>query len=213
MTDLLGEEPIQILEGVWYLPGFVSPADNLPLLMQIVSQCPLRHMTTPGGHRMSAAMTNCGDYGWVSDRAGYRYECRDPQTGRRWPQLPTAWSRMSAQAAQVAGFSDFRADVCLINRYAPGDSMGAHQDRDELDFTQPIVSVSLGIPARFFLLGPVRKGKATPVDLVSGDVIVFGGSARLYYHGVRRIKQNTDPLFGAYRYNLTFRAARSSPVA
>ncbi len=157
---------------------------------------------------MAVATTSCGDTGWVADTRGYRYSDVDPLSGDPWPPMPACFSELSRKAAEFAGFQAFEADTCLVNRYAPGVGMGAHQDRDERDFSQPIVSVSLGLPARFFVVGAERKGRSTPIDLKSGDVLVFGGTARRYYHGVRPVKPGQHPRFGCCRWNLTFRRAR-----
>ena len=195
---------------MWLLPGWVDTA-SLAVIREDISvidrAAPFRHMTTPGGHSMSVAMTNCGSAGWVTDRTGYRYSAQDPVTGEVWPAIPERWHTLATGAAEEAGYADYRSDACLINRYAAGAAMGSHQDRNEQDFSQPIVSVSLGLPARFFVQGPERRGRSIPVDIKSGDVIVWGGESRLWFHGVRPLKDGTDPVFGAYRYNLTFRVA------
>jgi alkylated DNA repair protein (DNA oxidative demethylase) len=200
-------EPLD--EGVVLLRGFASPAaDELARgVEQVCTASPLRHMLTPGGQRMSVAMTNCGPVGWVSDRAGYRYQATDPLTGNQWPALPSAFLSLSAAAAERAGFRAFRADACLINRYEPGARMSLHQDKDERDFTQPIVSVSLGVPAVFQLGGSARSGAVQRVPLEHGDVVVWGGVARLRYHGVLTLKPAQHVSFGAARINLTFRKA------
>jgi alkylated DNA repair protein (DNA oxidative demethylase) len=153
-------------------------------------------------------MTNCGQFGWVTDRTGYRYEEMDPETGQRWPAMPPLFSLLAANAARAAGFAPFCADGCLINRYEPGARMTLHQDKNERDFDQPIVSVSLGLPAIFQFGGFERGDKTTRISVLHGDVIVWGGPARLRYHGIAPLKQGTHPLLGDYRYNLTFRRAR-----
>ncbi len=168
----------------------------------------MRHMETRRGFVMSVAMTNCGQVGWVSDRLGYRYAAHDPETGTCWPRMPDVLKKLANGAASVAGYSDFHPDVCLINRYEPGAQMGAHQDVNEQDFSQPIVSVSLGIPARFFYLpGQQKQGKSFALDLNDGDIVVFGNEARCCYHGVRKLKPAEHPLTGVFRWNLTFRRA------
>jgi len=158
---------------------------------------------------MSVAMTNCGELGWVSDRRGYRYSAIDPETGKPWPAMPAVMQSLAAEAADLAGYPGFKPDACLINRYVPGAQMGAHQDRNERDRSQPIVSVSLGIPARFFVMleDTADSAKSIPVDLSDGDVIVFGGAARMCSHGVRKLKSGLHPLWGEARWNLTFRMA------
>src|ERR1039458_7698070 len=126
------------------LPEFAAAeTDSLyAQLSELLAQSPWRHMLTPGGQRMSVAMTNCGRVGWISDRAGYRYQSIDPQSGRAWPQMPASWSRLAARAAALAGFPGFGPDACLINRYEPGARLSLHQDRNERDFSAPVVSVS-----------------------------------------------------------------------
>ena len=169
---------------------------------------PLRHMITPGGWTMSVAMTNCGEAGWVTDRSGYRYDAIDPQTGQAWPAMPTVFSALAAGAAAAAGFAGFAPDVCLINQYRPGARLSLHQDRDERDFSNPIVSVSLGLPAIFLWGGQQRADRPTRIPLMHGDVAVWGGVDRLTFHGVHPLAEGVHPLTGAIRYNLTFRKAR-----
>jgi DNA oxidative demethylase len=176
-------------------------------LRGIQQEAPFRHMTTPGGFRMSVAMTNCGELGWVTDRTGYRYASVDPEAGRSWPRMPRLFSRLAQDAASTAGFTDFRPDSCLINRYEPGARLTLHQDRNERDYSQPIVSVSLGLPAVFLFGGPRRNDRVIRVPLTHGDVVVWGGPARLRYHGVAALKEGRHALTGAQRINLTFRKA------
>jgi alkylated DNA repair protein (DNA oxidative demethylase) len=164
-------------------------------------------MVTPGGYRMSVAMTNCGALGWVTDRTGYRYDPIDPETGRPWPQMPLSFRELAEGAAAIAGYEGFVPDACLINRYEPGARLSLHQDKNEGDFHQPIVSVSLGIPAAFLFGGPRRVDKPERVELTHGDVVVWGGPDRLRYHGVAPLKDRCHPLLGRYRINLTFRKA------
>jgi alkylated DNA repair protein (DNA oxidative demethylase) len=156
---------------------------------------------------MSVETSNCGSLGWVSDRRGYRYTEIDPLNGEPWPVMPEIFQEIAEKAAMTAGFPRFRPDSCLINYYVPGTQMGAHQDKDEKDFSAPIVSVSMGIDARFFVLGQERRGTSTSVDLSDGDVVVFGGPSRLFFHGVRKLKTSSHEVFGASRWNLTFRKA------
>jgi alkylated DNA repair protein (DNA oxidative demethylase) len=190
------------------LPGRADAAALAPLIAAVAAAAPFRFMTTPRGGRMAAAMTSCGACGWVSDRRGYRYEDRDPETGLPWPEMPQAFAALAAGAAAGGGFAGFVPDTCLINRYAVGAGMGLHRDADEADFDQPIVSVSLGLPAVFLVGGAERRDRPQPLALRSGDVMVFGGRARLLFHGIRPVKAGDDPLFGPFRYNLTFRRAR-----
>ena len=197
-------------EGAVLLRGFARAfeAELLPALRAIVKQAPFRHLITPGGHRMSVAMTNCGSVGWVSDNTGYRYDAIDPESKQTWPAMPTVLRRLAADAASDAGFNGFEPEACLINRYVPGAKLSLHQDKDELDFSAPIVSVSLGLPATFAFYGLTRGGKGRSVALGDGDVLVWGGPARLVYHAVRPVKGGTHPVTGGFRYNLTFRHAR-----
>ena len=184
-----------------YLP------ELLPALDAIVLAAPLRHMATPGGLRMSVAMSNCGALGWVTDGRGYRYARRDPASGLPWPPMPSVFLHLAREAALAAGYADFSPDACLVNRYAPGARMALHQDRDECDFTAPIVSVSLGLPATFLFGGAERADKAVRIPLLHGDVVVWGGADRLRFHGVAPLKEGEHALLGAQRINLTFRKA------
>ena len=179
----------------------------LAALRAIAARAPWRHMVTPGGHAMSVATTNCGAAGWVSDRRGYRYVGQDPQSGRPWPALPPAFLRLAALAAAQAGYPGFAPDACLVNRYEPGARMSLHQDRDERDFGQPIVSVSLGLPPVFLFGGMRRSDPASRHLLHHGDVVVWGGPSRLRYHGVLALKEGNHALLGRLRINLTFRKA------
>ncbi|AIX73105.1 MAG: DNA oxidative demethylase AlkB [Mixta calida] len=180
----------------------------LALIEQLAQQNPFQHRITPGGHRMSVAMTNCGDLGWSSDARGYQYSGEDNLTGRRWPPMPEAFRALALAAAQEAGFKHFQPDACLINRYEPGAKLSLHQDKDEKDLRQPIVSVSLGLPAVFQFGGFERGDAVQRVLLEHGDVVVWGGPSRLRFHGVLPVKPGVHPLAGPYRYNLTFRRAR-----
>jgi alkylated DNA repair protein (DNA oxidative demethylase) len=174
---------------------------------QVIARAPLRHMVTPGGFRMSVATTNCGALGWLSDRKGYRYGACDPESGKPWPPIPDSFLRLARAAAEAAGFPAFAADACLVNRYVPGARLTLHQDRNERDFRQPIVSVSLGLPAVFLFGGNTRRDKPARIPLAHGDVAVWGGASRLRFHGVMPLKDAQHPLLGACRFNLTFRRA------
>jgi alkylated DNA repair protein (DNA oxidative demethylase) len=200
--------PVALGEGIALLRGFADTAALLPLIEHVAARAPFRHLVTPGGQTMSVAMTNCGPLGWVSDRSGYRYSSRDPLTGREWPAFPAEFMALAHAAATRAGVAEFQPDACLINRYAAGARLTAHRDADEQNFAQPIVSVSLGLPASFAFYGLARGGKGRGVALVDGDVLVWGGPSRLVYHAVRPIKPGVHPLTRGYRYNLTFRHAR-----
>jgi alkylated DNA repair protein (DNA oxidative demethylase) len=179
----------------------------LAALADVVAAAPFRHMTTPGGFRMSVAMTNCGALGWVSDESGYRYAAEDPESGRAWPPLPRSFHNLATGAAARAGFADFVPDACLVNRYEPGARLTLHQDKNERDLAAPIVSVSLGLPAVFLFGGATRGQRAMRVPLDHGDVVVWGGPDRLRYHGVLALKDGHHPLLGSHRINLTFRRA------
>lgn len=197
----------ELCAGMTYLPAFVDSRPIRPVIETILCASPLRRMQTQRGQFMSVETSNCGSLGWVSDRKGYRYTQNDPVSGEAWPDIPDVLMQIAEQAAIAAGYTGFRPDSCLINHYVPGTQMGAHQDKDEKDFGAPIVSVSLGIDARFFVLGPERRGASTSVDLSDGDVVVFGGPSRLFFHGVRKLKAASHEVFGASRWNLTFRKA------
>ena len=198
-----------LIDNVFLLKTYALSNETQILadLQAIILQAPLRHMMTKMGFSMSAAMSNCGELGWVSDSKGYRYDALDPQTGRFWPAMPVSFFKLAQQAAQEAGFGDFKPDACLINQYKVGASMSLHQDKNELDFTQPIVSVSLGIPAIFQFGGLSCSDKPIKIPLVHGDIVVWGGDARLKYHGIMPLKPNNHAVLGPYRYNLTFRKA------
>ena len=179
----------------------------LALIERIARTAPFRRMSTPGGRTMSVAMTNCGALGWVSDARGYRYTSHDPLTARPWPAMPAAFATMAVEAAMVAGFPNFLPDACLINRYEPRTRLTLHQDRNERDFSQPIVSVSLGLPARFLWGGPARTDPVRRVPLEHGDIVIWGGPARLVHHGIHPLAEETHALTGRTRLNLTFRRA------
>lgn len=195
-------------DGITLLRGFADSRVLFPIIERVAAESPFRHLVTPGGQTMSVAMTNCGHVGWISDRTGYRYGSRDPLTGRDWPRMPVEFEELALKAAATAGFPNFVPDACLINRYAPGSRLTAHRDADEQDFEQPIVSVSLGLPATFAFYGLTRGGKGRSVALADGDVLLWGGPSRLVYHAVRPVKPGHHPVTGDCRYNLTFRHAR-----
>jgi alkylated DNA repair protein (DNA oxidative demethylase) len=191
------------------LAGFALPVETELLLAlgEVVDGAPFRHLITPGGFRMSVAMTNCGTAGWVSDRSGYRYDAIDPDSGQRWPAMPPVFADLATRAAARAGFAGFAADACLINRYDPGSRLSLHQDRNERDYGAPIVSVSLGLPAMFLFGGARRTDRPLRVPLEHGDVVVWGGPARLAFHGVAQVNDGMHQLVGRQRFNLTFRKA------
>jgi DNA oxidative demethylase len=213
LFDSIGDiHPSQqvMAEGAVMLRGFARPreAELIAALREIVQAAPFRHMQTPGGHQMSVAMTNCGPLGWITDRSGYRYDGIDPESGKPWPAMPPVFGELAMKAAERAGFGGFSPDACLINRYAPGARMSLHQDRDEEDFDHPIVSVSLGLPAIFLFGGAKRSDKPTRYRLEHGDVVVWGGPSRLFFHGVAPLADGEHALLGRQRINLTFRRAR-----
>jgi alkylated DNA repair protein (DNA oxidative demethylase) len=201
----LADEPLD--PGAVVLRGFARCRDAAlaEAIEAVASQAPFRHLITPGGFRMSVAMTNCGRLGWVSDRRGYRYDPVDPESGRLWPEMPEAFTTLARAAADSAGYPGFTPDACLMNRYAPGARLSMHQDRDERDLHAPIVSVSLGLPAVFLWGGDRRADRARRVPLQHGDVVVWGGPARLRYHGVLALKEGEHPFADGFRINLTFR--------
>jgi alkylated DNA repair protein (DNA oxidative demethylase) len=208
MDDLFPGDLV-IGDRAMVLAGFARSVDAalLEALDEIVAMAPFRHLITPGGFRMSVAMTNCGEAGWVSDRTGYRYDAIDPDGGRRWPAMPPVFGDLATRAADRAGFVGFVADACLINRYDPGSRLTLHQDRNERDYAAPIVSVSLGLPAVFLFGGTRRADRPVRVPLNHGDVVVWGGPARLAFHGVAQIEDGVHPVVGRQRINLTFRKA------
>ena len=196
--------------GAVVLRGFASAraAAVKEALAGVAVVAPFRHLITPGGFRMSVAMTNCGELGWVSDRSGYRYDAVDPESGARWPAMPDAFRALARDAAACAGYPDFAPDACLVNRYEPGARLSMHQDRDEKDLRAPIVSASLGLPAVFLWGGDARGDKARRVVLHHGDVVVWGGPSRLRFHGVLALKDGDHPFAGGHRINITFRKVR-----
>ena len=204
--------------GAWLLRRFAADLSSelLVALEQVLARAPWRRPLTPGGRAFSVEMTHCGDVGWTSDRRGYRYEPQDPLTGAAWPAMPLVFANLARAAAAEAGYEGFEPDTCLVNRYAPGASMGLHQDRDEADFSQPIVSVSLGLPATFLFGGATRAAPRQRLQLTHGDVVVWGGSSRLNFHGIARLAAGIHPGTGSCRLNLTFRRAGrglSTPTA
>ena len=204
-----GERLEPLTEGAVVLRGFArcEAAALLAAVQNVSVAAPLRNMITPGGFRMSVAMTNCGRAGWVTDRRGYRYEAADPMTGRAWPPIPGLFRELAMGAADAAGFARFEPDACLVNRYMPGTQLSLHRDENECDLTAPIVSVSLGLPAVFLFGGLSRGDRSRRIPLQNGDVVVWGGPARLTYHGVAPLADGEHPLTGRCRINLTLRRA------
>ena len=210
--DLFENTHVQILhiaEGATLLRKYAltNEVHLLNDLKSIIAKSPLRHMVTLGGFTMSVAMTNCGKLGWVSDKKGYRYDALDPSTGAPWQAMPESFLQLANNAAAEAGYANFVPDACLINQYEIGARMSLHQDKDEQDFSQPIVSVSLGCAATFLFGGLKRSDKPRKILLQHGDIVVWGGKSRLNYHGIMPLRTNNHEALGAYRFNLTFRKA------
>jgi DNA oxidative demethylase len=203
------EPRIDIALGAVLLHRFALTTERelISALEAVVAAAPFRHMVTPGGQTMSVAMTNCGSAGWVTDRKGYRYDRIDPLTSRPWPQMPRSFLTLARNAAAAAGYSGFEPDACLINRYVPGARLTLHQDRNERDLSAAIVSVSLGLPAKFLFGDLERSVRPRRVMLHHGDVVVWGGPSRLAYHGIDTLKDAEHPVTGRCRINLTFRQA------
>lgn len=199
----------RLSEGAVLFHGRVSEHAEaiVEAIREINRVSPFRHLITPGGHRMSVSMTSCGALGWMSDRNGYRYTGSDPRSDLPWPSMPELFSDLAAAAAAQAGFPGYEPDACLINRYRPGAKLSLHQDKDERDYNQPVVSFSLGLPATFLWGGFRRKDKPKRLLLEHGDVLVWGGPDRLRYHGIGPLPEGEHPLLGAQRINLTFRKA------
>ena len=211
LFDRSQNETIKLKEGAFLFKAFALQHDKtlLSTIDTIAQTSPFRQMMTPWGRKMSVAMTNCGKGGWISEKQGYRYSALDTLTKKAWPVMPDCFLSLAKDAAQAAGFLDFLPNACLINKYAIGSRMGLHQDKDEGDFSQPIVSVSLGLPAKFLFGGLTRSEKPLRVMLHHGDVFVFGGPARLAYHGIDPLKEGRHELTHVFRYNLTFRSVQT----
>lgn len=207
--DQQGKSKESLAEGAVILRGFATSEapELIEALQGLLGISPFRHMLVRGGRRMSVGMTNCGALGWVSDQTGYRYDRIDPVTGRSWPAMPAVFEELAVRAAAEGGFENFAPDACLVNRYEPGAQMGLHQDKNEVDYSAPIVSVSLGLPAVFLFGGARRSDRPRKVPVENGDVIVWGGPNRLAYHGVAKLAHGEHPLTGPSRINLTFRKA------
>ncbi len=199
----------ELAPGARLLRGFACSvaAELKAAVAAIATAAPFRHMQTPGGFRMSVAMTNCGEYGWTSSASGYRYAERDPTTGAAWPAIPPVILELARSAAAASQFAGFVPNACLVNRYEPGARLTLHQDKDERDLRHPIVSVSLGVPAVFLFGGLKRSDRPRRLELVHGDVVVWGGPSRLRYHGVAPLKVAEHEFAGAARINLTLRRA------
>ncbi|MET1253925.1 alpha-ketoglutarate-dependent dioxygenase AlkB [Aliikangiella maris] len=210
MSDLFSglRSTTEVYPQTFLLPSFTQTKMLRQLIVTIIKQAPFRKMATPNGHYTNIPLTNCGDWGWVSDEQGYRYSETDPLTGHPWPTMPDYFYQLANSAAAAVGFNNFSADACLINQYKIGSKLGSHQDKNERDFTQPIVSVSIGLPATFQIFGHRRSGKAVEINLYDGDVMVWGGQSRMMYHAVKTIKANPNNPAQRYRYNITFRSSQ-----
>ena len=209
-AGILEEPPYETMgPGAVLLRLFALPyvSEILGSIKDISAQAPFRHMTTPWGAVMSVAMTNCGEAGWLTDRTGYRYDRTDPESGRPWPVMPNCFRVLASDAAKQTGYPAFVPDACLINRYEPGTRLALHQDKNERDYAQPIVSVSMGLPATFQFGGLKRGDPVRKFTVRHGDVAVWGGPSRLYYHGVAELKEGEHEFLGRLRINLTFRSA------
>lgn len=182
-------------------------ATLLAAIDRVAAVSPFRQMVTPGGYTMSVAMTNCGPLGWSTDRHGYCYSPVDPLSGNLWAPMPDCFLALVQDAANRAGYPHFHPDACLINRYQPGAKLSLHQDKDEACLDAPIVSVSLGLPATFQFGGLTRSAPLQKIYLEHGDVVVWGGESRLFYHAILPLKAGNHPQVGPWRYNLTFRRA------
>jgi alkylated DNA repair protein (DNA oxidative demethylase) len=196
-----------MVEGFRLYPAYFDPPAQQRLVaavLEAAAAAPFYRPVTPGGQAMSVEMTNLGPLGWVTGPAGYRYEARHPATGRPWPPIPPPLLAMWADLAPGAS----PPDACLVNLYRPGARMGLHQDRDEADFAQPVISVSLGDTALFRIGGTERAAPTRSLRLASGDVCVLAGKARLAFHGVDRVLAGSSRLVpGGGRINLTLRRA------
>jgi alkylated DNA repair protein (DNA oxidative demethylase) len=197
--------PVSV-RGFRFLPGYLNPVEQRALAHAVLARLTEAPLFTPvmprTGRPFSVRMTNLGALGWVSDRLGYRYQTTHPATGRAWPAIPGELLRIWCNLAGSA----HDPEACLVNFYDAGARMGLHQDRDELDFSAPIVSVSLGDAAVFRLGGRERGDPTRTFRLASGDVVVLGGESRLFFHGIDRIHAGTSDIVpGGGRINLTLR--------
>lgn len=213
MTDLFssltpanGNPSAQDLgHGIFHIKQLTSSNECLNLITLITEQAPLRQFMTPMGHLTKVKMSNCGKYGWISDQNGYRYSSTDPQNLKDWPKLPTKFLQLHKYACELAGLPRFKPDACLINCYEIGLSMGRHQDKDEVDASWPIVSISLGLPAVFQIYPTQSSNSVKTVLLEDGDVIILSGASRSFYHGVKTVKADLLQPKLLQRFNLTLR--------
>jgi DNA oxidative demethylase len=203
-ADAAGGSVQTLAPGLMLLTGYADATSLMDDILPLLAVSRLRQMTVPGGGRMAVSMSNCGALGWTSDAQGYRYAAIDPLTGAPWPAMPESLFRLARRAAAAAGFEGFAPDVCLINHYQVGAGLGVHSDSDEADMAHPIVSVSLGATAQFLWGGLRRRDPLLRMPLHNGDVLVWGGPARLTYHGVSPMR---SAQIDTQRFNLTFRRA------
>lgn len=209
-SDMAGDMAAS-LAGFRLYPGHFDRPDQVELLAavrEVLQTAPLFTPRMPkSGRPFSVRMSNCGPLGWVSDESGYRYQASHPETGRPWPPIPPA---LMALWSALARFRD-PPEACLINSYGAHAKMGLHQDRDELEFDAPVISISLGDSCLFRVGGRKRGDPTRSVRLSSGDVLVLGGASRLAFHGVDRIYPGTSSLLPeGGRINLTLRRVTSS---
>ena len=205
------DPPPALPEGLFLRAGAVDAAGQHRLFMaleRVLAAAPPVRTRTRGGGLTSAAMTNCGDVGWWRDAKGYRYVTACPGTGAPWPPIPDEFMDVIQRVRVDSPWPGFTPDACLINFYKPGAKMGLHQDRDEKDLAQPIMTVCLGDTADFMIGGFARTEKATAMRVKSGDIILMGGASRMRFHGIRKVYPGTSPLPGiSGRFSLTFRKA------
>ena len=197
---------VTVAPGVFHWPGKLAPDEQAALVAElraVARKAPFFQPRMPkSGTPFSVRMTNCGSLGWVSDERGYRYQPEHPETGEPWPIMPAPLLDLWRELADYP----HPPEACLVNFYAAGAKMGLHQDRDEQEFDAPVLSVSLGDAALFRIGGTTRGGKTTSLKLASGDVLLFGGEARLVYHGIDRILSGSSTLLPeGGRINLTMR--------
>ncbi len=195
----------EIQKDIYVLRKFTHCAALIDDVKQVAKLAPFRFMHTPGGKKLNISMTNCGDLGWISEPTGYRYAAKDPTSNKPWPSMPQSFKQLAREVATHARFNNFQPNACLINHYKQGRELTAHQDKNEPDLSQPIVSVSLGMSARFQIFGDSRSNRPLEIELYDGDVMVWGRTARLIYHGVKTNRGIPHPQLGLHRINLTMR--------
>lgn len=192
-------------DGIFLIKQFAPSEQCLNLIRQVSQAAPFRQMMTPMGYPTQASMSNCGDFGWVSDLSGYRYSPVDPITQKPWPAMPDAFLRVHQSACELLDLPKFQPDACLINRYEIGHAMGRHTDKDEQDTSWPIVSVSLGLPAVFQVFKGQTSTASINVLLEDGDVLILSGVSRQQHHAIKAVKPDLLQPNLTTRYNLTLR--------